>query len=66
MAFPLPTHLPRKKDARDVSTQVLTKISETPSKALNAQLASSWVSELENTIKLTKVRPLESRLSVFH
>ncbi|RPD59040.1 hypothetical protein L226DRAFT_510672 [Lentinus tigrinus ALCF2SS1-7] len=56
MAFPLPTHLPRKKDARDVSTQILTKISETSSKTLNAQLASSWVAELDDTIKATKTR----------
>ena len=55
MAFPIPTHLPRKKDARDVSTQVLTKVSETPLKALNAKLASSWVAELDETIRLTKV-----------
>lgn len=59
MAFPLPSHLPRKKDARDVSTQVLTKISETPSKALNAQLASSWVEELNETIQYTKVRTVD-------
>lgn len=58
MAFPLPSHLPRKKDARDVSTQILTKISETPSKSLNAQLASAWVAELDDTIKSTKVRSL--------
>ena len=55
MAFPIPTHLPRKKDARDVSTQVLTKISETTSKALDAKLASSWIAELDDTIRVTKV-----------
>ena len=57
MAFPIPDHLPR-KNARDVSTQVLTKVSETPLKALNAKLASSWVLELDDTIRLTKVRPI--------
>ena len=56
MAFPLPDHLPRKKDARDVSTQVLTKVSETPFKALKAKLASSWIAELDDTIRFTKVR----------
>lgn len=56
MAFPVPSHLPRKKDAQDVSTQVLTKISEATAKSLNAKLASSWVAELEDTIRLTKVR----------
>lgn len=56
MAFPVPSHLPRKKDARDVSTQVLTKVSETTLKDLNANTAASWVVELEDTISLTKVR----------
>lgn len=56
MAFPVPSHLPRKKDARDVSTQVLTKVSETSLKDLNAGAAASWVAELEDTISFTKVR----------
>lgn len=62
MAFPIPSHLPRKKDARDVSTQILTKISETTLKDLNASAASSWVSELEDTISLTKVRRYQCSL----
>ncbi|KAI0697828.1 hypothetical protein C8T65DRAFT_614507 [Cerioporus squamosus] len=62
MAFPLPSHLPRKKDARDVSTQILTRISETPSKALRAEVASSWVAELDDTIKVTKTR-IHERIS---
>ncbi|KAI0352169.1 hypothetical protein OH77DRAFT_1523623 [Trametes cingulata] len=56
MAFPIPSHLPRRKDARDVSTQVLTKISETTVKDLNARAASSWVAELDETIRQTKSR----------
>ncbi|KAI0831808.1 hypothetical protein BC628DRAFT_1349864 [Trametes gibbosa] len=62
MAFPVPSHLPRKKDARDVSTQVLTKVSETTLKDLNANTAASWVVELEDTISLTKAR-LHERIS---
>ncbi|KZT07285.1 uncharacterized protein LAESUDRAFT_651560 [Laetiporus sulphureus 93-53] len=54
MAFPIPAHLPRKKDAQDVSTQILTKVSETPLKSLNSQLASSWVAELDDAIAQTK------------
>ncbi|KAI0773308.1 hypothetical protein BD413DRAFT_541034 [Trametes elegans] len=54
MAFPIPSHLPRKQDVRDVSTQVLTKISEATFKDLNAVAASSWVAELDDTIRLTK------------
>ncbi|OSD04787.1 hypothetical protein PYCCODRAFT_1433123 [Trametes coccinea BRFM310] len=62
MAFPIPSHLPRKKDARDVSTQILTKVSETSSKDLSAKVASTWVSELDETIKLTKKR-IHDRIS---
>ncbi|KAI0642247.1 hypothetical protein C8Q79DRAFT_917367 [Trametes meyenii] len=62
MAFPIPSHLPRKKDARDVSTQILTKISETTVKELNAKAASSWVLELNDTIALTKNR-IHERIS---
>ncbi|KAH9846124.1 hypothetical protein C2E23DRAFT_605268 [Lenzites betulinus] len=62
MAFPVPSHLPRKKDARDVSTQVLTKVSETSLKDLNAGAAASWVAELEDTISFTKSR-IHERIS---
>ncbi|PIL24678.1 hypothetical protein GSI_12562 [Ganoderma sinense ZZ0214-1] len=62
MAFPLPDHLSRKRDTRDVSTQVLTKVSETPLKALKAKLASSWVAELDDTIGLTKAQ-IHERIS---
>lgn len=55
MAFPVPSHLPRKKAPQDVSTEILTKISETPAKGLTADLASSWVVELSENISQTKV-----------
>ena len=55
MAFPIPAHLPRKKDL-DVSTTVLSKMSETSLKALSHGLASTWVSELDIAIRQTKVR----------
>ncbi|KAI0079377.1 hypothetical protein K474DRAFT_1735495 [Panus rudis PR-1116 ss-1] len=55
MAFPVPEHLPRKKEV-DVSTKLLTKVSETDSKALNFELASSWVAELDAAIQQTKKR----------
>lgn len=54
MAFPIPSHLPRKRD-NDVSTKLLTKMSEVTTKALTFELASSWVSELDTTIRDTKV-----------
>ncbi|TBU47577.1 hypothetical protein BD309DRAFT_951562 [Dichomitus squalens] len=62
MAFPVPTHLPRKKNARDVATRILTKVSETPLKALSAIVASSWVAELDDTIGLTKTQ-IHERIS---
>lgn len=55
MAFPIPSHLPRKKDPQDVSTKILTKISEADAKSLNAALASSWSLELDETLTQTKV-----------
>ncbi|TFY64920.1 hypothetical protein EVJ58_g2304 [Rhodofomes roseus] len=62
MAFPIPAHLPRGKDPQDVSTKILTKISETDTKSLNASLASSWVAELDETIAQTKTR-IHERIS---
>ncbi|KDQ61547.1 hypothetical protein JAAARDRAFT_190291 [Jaapia argillacea MUCL 33604] len=56
MAFPVPSHLPRKASPQDVSTKVLTKISEATTKTLTAQLATSWVAELDDTIHATKKR----------
>ena len=56
MAFPVPAHLPRGKDPQDVSTKILSKISETDTKSLNSSLVSSWVAELDETIAQTKVR----------
>lgn len=56
MAFPVPEHLPRKTAApQDVSSQILTKISEATPKSLTADLASSWVAELDTNILQTKV-----------
>ncbi|TCD71745.1 hypothetical protein EIP91_005511 [Steccherinum ochraceum] len=55
MAFPVPSHLPRKKDA-DVSTALLTKMSDATAKSLTFELASSWVTELDDAIRQTKRR----------
>ncbi|TDL23641.1 hypothetical protein BD410DRAFT_768181 [Rickenella mellea] len=56
MAFPVPEHLPRGGAAQDVSTEILTKVSEATPKTLTAQLASSWIAELDRTILQTKER----------
>ncbi|EMD39295.1 hypothetical protein CERSUDRAFT_112943 [Gelatoporia subvermispora B] len=54
MAFTVPSHLPRKKDPQDISTVILTKVSEANAKSLTAQLAASWVTELDDTIRQTR------------
>lgn len=59
MAFPVPSHLPRKKN-QDVSTKLLTEISETNFKSLSQEVASKWVAELNVAIRQTKVRVLRS------
>ncbi|KAG6895807.1 hypothetical protein C0992_012359 [Termitomyces sp. T32_za158] len=56
MAFPIPAHLPRRATPQDVSSQILSKIDAATNKTLNAALASSWLSELDETITLTKAR----------
>ncbi|KAI0685608.1 Centromere/kinetochore Zw10-domain-containing protein [Cytidiella melzeri] len=53
MAFPVPTHLPRKKNA-DVSTRLLSEISETTFKSLSQEVASKWITELDVAIRQTK------------
>ncbi|KZT67377.1 hypothetical protein DAEQUDRAFT_713635 [Daedalea quercina L-15889] len=56
MAFPVPAHLPRGKDPQDISTKILTKVSETDTKSLNAAMVSSWIAELDETIAETKTK----------
>ena len=56
MAFPVPDHLPRRAVPQDISSQVLSKLDEATNKSLNADLAASWVHELDDTIHATKVR----------
>ncbi|KAG6813844.1 hypothetical protein H0H92_006788 [Tricholoma furcatifolium] len=55
MAFPIPAHLPRRAAPQDVSSQILSKIDAATSKTLDAALATSWVSELEQNITSTKL-----------
>jgi hypothetical protein len=55
MAFPVPSHLPRKPTVHDVSTQMLTRIDEATYGTLTASLAASWLVELDETIPTTKV-----------
>ncbi|EIW79411.1 hypothetical protein CONPUDRAFT_59149 [Coniophora puteana RWD-64-598 SS2] len=53
MAFPLPAHLPRQLD---VSSQILGKLDEANGRTLTSSLASSWRTELDESIRLTKKR----------
>ncbi|KAJ6515056.1 hypothetical protein C8R47DRAFT_1206403 [Mycena vitilis] len=54
MAFPVPSHLPRRPNPQDVSSEILMKIDQATNQTLNASLATSWLSELEDTIQATK------------
>ena len=56
MAFPVPDHLPRKTMPKDISTEILTKVSEVTTKTLTSSLVTSWVDELEAGVQNTKVR----------
>ncbi|KAA1470237.1 hypothetical protein DENSPDRAFT_817768 [Dentipellis sp. KUC8613] len=56
MAFPIPSHLPRKGVPQDISSQILSRVSSASAKSLNAELASSWLGELDETILQTKTR----------
>jgi centromere/kinetochore protein ZW10 len=55
MAFPVPDHLPRAVP-QDISTRILSKVASASTKTLTADLASSWISDLDDTILQTKVR----------
>jgi protein transport protein DSL1/ZW10 len=55
MAFPVPSHLPRNAASQDISSRILSKIASTSAKALNADLAASWVEELDQAILESKV-----------
>ncbi|KAH9040476.1 Centromere/kinetochore Zw10-domain-containing protein [Lactarius pseudohatsudake] len=50
MAFPTPSHLPRNATSQDASSQILSKISSASAKSLNAEVAASWVAELDQAI----------------
>ena len=55
MAFPIPSHLPRRGVPQDISSQILAKVSSATTKTLTAGLATSWIAELDETILQTKV-----------
>ncbi|KAJ3826774.1 hypothetical protein F5880DRAFT_1542189 [Lentinula raphanica] len=54
MAFPIPSHLPRRAAPEDVTTKILSRMDEATSKSLTASLAQSWLEELDATIQSTK------------
>ncbi|KAK0202563.1 hypothetical protein DFS33DRAFT_910256 [Desarmillaria ectypa] len=56
MAFPIPSHLPRRAPPQDVSSSILNQIDAATNGSLNAALASSWIQELNDTIYATKKR----------
>ncbi|EAU90496.1 hypothetical protein CC1G_00880 [Coprinopsis cinerea okayama7 len=56
MAFEIPQHLPRKALPQDVSSKILNRIDQALVKDLDANLANSWVTELDESISATKTR----------
>ncbi|EKM81727.1 hypothetical protein AGABI1DRAFT_70128, partial [Agaricus bisporus var. burnettii JB137-S8] len=66
MAFPIPSHLPRKQD---VSSKILNTIDSATYRTLNSSLTSTWLNELDDTIQATKTRLhkcIHSDLPLFH
>ena len=61
MAFPIPSHLP-KKQPTDVSSAILGRISDAGPNSLSAALAEVWITELDESIRAAKVG-LSIRLS---
>ncbi|KAF8845113.1 hypothetical protein BDN67DRAFT_920456 [Paxillus ammoniavirescens] len=51
MAFTVPSHLPRKVD---VSSQILSKLDSVTFQTLDSAVASSWRTELDESIRLSK------------
>ncbi|KAJ4466116.1 hypothetical protein C8J55DRAFT_242847 [Lentinula edodes] len=56
MAFPVPSHLPRRANPQDVTSKILSTMDEATNKSLTASLAKSWLEELDTTIHSTKER----------
>ncbi|PFH51800.1 hypothetical protein AMATHDRAFT_46783 [Amanita thiersii Skay4041] len=54
MAFPIPDHLPRRAVPQDVSSKILNTIDTATTQSLNAELARSWLAELDESINATK------------
>ena len=65
MAFPVPSHLPRKPPPQDISSLILSKISSTDVKTLSAEVAASWVTELDQAILESKVLPTSKLYAPF-
>ena len=53
MSFPIPSHLPRQID---MSSQILSKLDSVTFQSLDSAVASSWLVELDESIRATKVR----------
>ncbi|KAJ7066520.1 hypothetical protein C8F01DRAFT_1123579 [Mycena amicta] len=52
MAFPIPDHL--RPHPQDVSSEILVKLDKATNQTLSAELATSWLAELDGTIQNTK------------
>ena len=65
LAFPVPSHLPRKAASQDISSRTLSKISSSTAETLNADLAASWVAELDEAILESKVHPMSELYTLY-
>jgi len=55
MAFPVPSHLPKRAVPVDVSSKILYKLDAATNITLDATLSASWIRELDESIQATKV-----------
>ncbi|KAF6761606.1 hypothetical protein DFP72DRAFT_626225 [Ephemerocybe angulata] len=56
MAFPVPSHLPRKPANNDVTSKILSSIDSASMKTINSSMATSWIAELDESIHSTKAQ----------
>ncbi|KAF8892247.1 hypothetical protein BD779DRAFT_1670573 [Infundibulicybe gibba] len=54
MAFPIPSHLPRKTNSKNVASEILSEIDGATSQTLSSSLATSWLTKLDESIRTTK------------
>ncbi|KAF8659809.1 hypothetical protein AX16_001694 [Volvariella volvacea WC 439] len=59
MAFPIPSHLPRRAHPQEISSQILSRVDSATNASLNADLVATWLHDLDEQINATKKRLYE-------